>query len=270
MSTAPNNHSLTVAGVVQALESAMAARDPYTVGHQQRVTQIACDIAAGMDLPDHQIEELRIAGRLHDLGKIAIPAEILTKTGQLTEIEFAMIKTHPQVAHDILQPVSLPGQINQIILQHHERLNGSGYPRGLKGKKILLGSRILAVADVLEAMCTHRPYRPALGLEQALAELASNKGILYDEVAVDTCLQLFGNNSQGRRQVLWEPAGRPQKPSGFPGNQVTAVNKGAKPPKPWYSWRRPRFLSPDPRFLLHSAATSAMAAMMMLAARGGL
>ena len=132
-----------------------------------------------------------MAGTLHDLGKFAIPSDILSKPGKLTPQEFALIKTHPQVAYNILEPISLPGNTAQIILQHHERLNGSGYPKGLKGNDIILEAKILAVADVVEAMSSHRPYRPALGEGKALEEIIHNKGILYDEKVVEACVGLF-------------------------------------------------------------------------------
>jgi len=180
--------------LIQVMESTIAARDPYTVGHQQRVTQIACAIAEEMGLSPDRIGELRVAGTLHDLGKIAIPTELLSRPGKLSTVEFALIKTHPQVAYNILKSVKLPGNTAEIILQHHERLDGSGYPQGLKGAAIHLEARILGVADVMEAMCSHRPYRAALSLAEALDELSSNKGILYDAAVVDTCLKLYGED----------------------------------------------------------------------------
>ena len=170
----------------------MATRDPYTVGHQRRVCQIACTIGREMGLSEERLRNLRIAGTLHDLGKFAIPSDLLSKPGNLTPQEFALIKTHPQVAYNILEPVSLPGNTALIILQHHERLNGSGYPQGLKGEEILLEARILGVADVMEAMCSHRPYRASLGLAETMDELTLNKGILYDAEVVETCLKLYG------------------------------------------------------------------------------
>ena len=180
--------------VIQVLESTIAARDPYTVGHQRRVSQIACNIGREMGLSKDRLRDLRMAGTLHDLGKIAIPSGLLSKPGNLNPLEFALIKTHPQVAYNILKPITLPGNTAKIILQHHERMNGSGYPQGLKGEEILLEARILGVADVLEAMCSHRPYRPSLGLAEALDELIRNKGILYDGAVVETCLKLYGKD----------------------------------------------------------------------------
>jgi len=187
--------------LLQVLESTMATRDPYTVGHQRRVCQIACTIGREMGLSEERLSNLRIAGTLHDLGKFAIPSDLLAKPGKLTHQEFALIKTHPQVAYNILEPISLPGNTAQIILQHHERLNGSGYPQGLKGEEILLEARILGVADVMEAMCSHRPYRASLGLAETLDELIRNKGILYDAAVVETCLKIYGQNLSAPRQV---------------------------------------------------------------------
>lgn len=178
--------------LIQVMESTIAARDPYTVSHQQRVTQIACAIAQEMDLSEDRVQQLRIAATLHDLGKVAIPTELLARPGKLSPIEFDLIKTHPQVAYNILQPLKLPGETSEIILQHHERLDGSGYPQGLKEPDILLEARILGVADVMEAMCSHRPYRPALDPSVALAELSMNKGVLYDPAVVEACLKLYG------------------------------------------------------------------------------
>ena len=187
--------------VIQVLEFTIAARDPYTVDHQHRVRQIACNIGREMGLSKDRLRDLRMAGTLHDLGKFAIPSDLLSKPGKLTPQEFALIKTHPQVAYNILEPISLPGNTAQIILQHHERLNGSGYPQGLKGEEILLEARILGVADVMEAMCSHRPYRASLGLAESLDELTRNKGILYDAVVVETCLNLYGQELPAPRQV---------------------------------------------------------------------
>jgi HD-GYP domain-containing protein (c-di-GMP phosphodiesterase class II) len=191
--------------LLQVLESTMATRDPYTVGHQRRVCQIACTIGREMGLSEERLSNLRIAGTLHDLGKFAIPSDLLAKPGKLTPQEFALIKTHPQVAYNILEPISLPGNTAQIILQHHERLNGSGYPQGLKGEEILLEARILGVADVMEAMCSHRPYRASLGLAETMDELIRNKGILYDAAVVETCLKIYGQDLPASRQVSAGP-----------------------------------------------------------------
>ncbi|MQY57638.1 PAS domain S-box protein [bacterium] len=176
---------------VNALATAVEMRDPYTAGHQHRVTSLATAIAEEMGLSKEKIEGIRMAGVIHDVGKIRVPAEILSWPGQLTEIDFNLIKTHPQVGYDILKRIELPHQVTRIMLQHHERMDGSGYPEGLKGKKILIEAQVLAVADVVEAMASHRPYRAALGIEKALEEISKNKGVLYDAKAVDACLKLF-------------------------------------------------------------------------------
>ena len=166
-------------------------RDPYTSGYQERVTKLAIAIAEEMGFSLDKIERLHMAGILHDIGKIGVPTEILSKPVKLSEIELSLIKTHPQVANDILKKMELPWEVSSIVLQHHERMDGSGYPFGLSGEAILLEARILAVADVVEAMASHRPYRPALGIDKALEEISQNKGILYDPEVVDTCLRLF-------------------------------------------------------------------------------
>ncbi len=178
-------------GTVQAIGATAERRDPYTAGHQQRVTQLACAIAKQMGLPQDQTEGIRLAGLVHDIGKMSIPAEILSKPSKLAETEYQLIKAHPQVAYDILKPIAFPWPVAEIVLQHHERLDGSGYPCGLKGEAISLGARILAVADVVEAMASHRPYRPALGIDAALAEIRDHQGKLYDSSVVETCVQLF-------------------------------------------------------------------------------
>ena len=166
-------------------------RDPYTTGHQKRVAKLASAIGEEMGFSPDKIEELYIAGIIHDIGKINVPTEILSKPGRLSEIELSLIQTHSQVGSDILKEMKLPGEISSIILQHHERMDGSGYPQGLKGEDILMEAKIIGVADVVEAMASHRPYRPALGLDKALEEITKNKGILYDPEIVDICLKLF-------------------------------------------------------------------------------
>ncbi len=166
-------------------------RDPYTAGHQRRVSKLSCAIAQDMGLPQEQIEGIRMAGDIHDLGKIYVPAEILSKPGQLTDIEFSIIRTHSQVGYDILKSIEFPWPLAQIIYQHHERLDGSGYPNNLKNGEILLEARIISVADVAEAMSSHRPYRPSHGMEKALKEIAQHRGRLYDAAVVDCCLRLF-------------------------------------------------------------------------------
>ena len=177
--------------IIWATAATVEARDPYTAGHQQRVTNISLVIANEMRLSEEKKQEIRMAGMVHDLGKVCIPAEILSKPGKLNSVEFSMVKMHPQAGHDIFKNVDLPWPIADILLQHHERLDGSGYPRRLKGKDILLAARIIAVADVVEAMASHRPYRPALGIDKALEEISDKRGILYDPDVVDACLSLF-------------------------------------------------------------------------------
>jgi PAS domain S-box-containing protein/putative nucleotidyltransferase with HDIG domain len=176
---------------IQAIALILEKRDPYTAGHQKRVTKLACAIAEEISIFPDKIEGLYIAGIIHDIGKINVPTEILSKPGKLSEIELSLIQTHPQVGSDILKEMELPGEISSIVLQHHERMDGSGYPFGLSGEAILLEARILAVADVVEAMASHRPYRPALGLDKAWEEITKNKGKLYDPEVVDACLKLF-------------------------------------------------------------------------------
>jgi putative two-component system response regulator len=182
-------------GIISSMALMVEIRDPYTAGHQQRVAQLACTIAAGMGLSAERIEGLRIAAILHDVGKIRIPVSILTRTGQLLAAEMDVIKIHPQISHDILKNIPFPWPCARMVLEHHERLDGSGYPLGISGQEILLESRILAVADVTEAKSSFRPYRPAQGIEAALAELREHRGILYDSDAVDACLKLFGDGT---------------------------------------------------------------------------
>lgn len=177
-------------GIIQAMARTVDSRDPYTAGHQQRVAFLSVAIAEKMGLPQDQIAGIRMGGMIHDLGKLSVPAEILSKPTRLTVIEFALIKTHPRVGYDILQEIDFPWPIARMVLQHHEKLNGSGYPQGLSGQDILLEARILCVADVVEAMASHRPYRPALGIEKALDEISENKGIFYDPEVVDALFRL--------------------------------------------------------------------------------
>jgi putative two-component system response regulator len=177
--------------IVEAIALAVDARDPYTAGHQRNVARIACAIAEKLDFPMERVDGVRMAGLIHDLGKISIPQEILTKPTKLSDTEFSMIKEHPKSAYQILKDIEFQWPIAEMILQHHERMDGSGYPMGLSGDDILLEARILAVADVVEAMASHRPYRPALGLEKALDEILKNRGKFYDARSVDACLSLF-------------------------------------------------------------------------------
>lgn len=178
-------------GSIQLIASTVEYRDPYTAGHQRRVTDLARGIAAEMGLPKDKIDGIRMAGIIHDLGKISVPVEILSKPNILSDNEYELIKVHPQVAYDILKGVEFPWPVADIILQHHERIDGSGYPSGLSGEEILIEARIIAVADVIEAMASYRPYRPSLGLDKALEEISENRGILYDVEVVDASLKLF-------------------------------------------------------------------------------
>jgi PAS domain S-box-containing protein/putative nucleotidyltransferase with HDIG domain len=181
----------TLKAAIDSLASAIELRDPYTAGHQERVTCLATAIAAEMGLDQESIEAIQVAGIIHDIGKLYVPAEILSKPTKLSDLEYAMIRMHPQVGFTILSKIDFPWPIADIVHQHHEALNGSGYPQGLKGKDILIEARILSVADVVEAMSSHRPYRPALGLQSALDEISQKRGILYDREVVDACLRLF-------------------------------------------------------------------------------
>lgn len=180
-----------LSGCVQVVRSTVEKKDPYTGRHQQRVADLARAIATEMGLSKDRIEGIRTAASIHDIGKIMIPAEILTKPTQLTNLEFSMIKRHPEIGYEILKDIDFSWPVAKIILQHHEKLDGSGYPRGLRGDKIILEAKILAVADVVEAMSSHRPYRPAHSLKDALAEIEKNKGRLYDARVVDTCVKIF-------------------------------------------------------------------------------
>jgi len=172
-------------------------RDPYTAGHQARVADLATAIAKQIGLPEEQVHGIHLAGTVHDLGKINVPAEILSKPGKITDIERSLIKIHPQAGYDILKGIDFPWPIAQMVLQHHERFDGSGYPQGLKGDQIIIEARILCVADVVEAMSSHRPYRPRLGIETAIEDITRQRGIYYDPQAVDACLALF--REQGYR-----------------------------------------------------------------------
>ncbi len=193
-------------GIIKAMSSTVEMRDPYTAGHQQRVAEIAQSISKEMGLVEERIEGVRMAGQIHDLGKIAVPAEILTKPGRLNDIEFNkpgrlndiefnLIKLHPRAGYDILKDIKFPWPISKIVLQHHERMNGSGYPDSLSDKDMLQESKILGVADVVEAMASHRPYRPALGLDVAMEEISRNKDILYDPTVVDACVKIISNGN---------------------------------------------------------------------------
>jgi PAS domain S-box-containing protein/putative nucleotidyltransferase with HDIG domain len=181
----------SLGSLINVIATTVEVRDPYTSGHQKRVANLARTIATEMGLPRERIEGIRIAGVIHDIGKISVPADILSKPGKLTEVEFALIRTHAEVGYEILKEIEFPWPVAQIVYQHHERLDGSGYPRGLRDGEILLEARILSVADVVEAMASFRPYRPSLGIEKALEEISLKKGVLYDPDAVEACLKIF-------------------------------------------------------------------------------
>lgn len=181
----------TVAGTIDTIALIAEVRDPYTAGHQRRVAKLACAIANEMGFSKEQIETIRVAGILHDIGKVNVPSEILSKPGKLSEIEYNLVKIHPQKGHEILKTLELPWAICPIVLQHHERMNGSGYPNGMSGQDISLEARVLAVADVIEAISSYRPYRQSLGTEKALKEISQNKGILYDADVVDATMRLI-------------------------------------------------------------------------------
>jgi len=195
---AEENHKKQAERLLKAMEDTInvlamtvEVKDPYTSGHQRRVSNLATCIAKEMRLPEERIKGIRIAGVIHDIGKMHVPSEILSKPGRLNDVEFEMIRMHPKAGYEILKIVDFPWPIAQIVLQHHERMDGSGYPGHLLGEDIILEARILAVADVVESMASHRPYRPALGIEKALEEISQKIGVLYDSEAVDACLNLF-------------------------------------------------------------------------------
>jgi len=180
-----------VGTTIQVMVSAVEARDPYTAGHQMRAADLSRAIAVEMGLPQEKIDGMRMAGSIHDIGKLSIPAEILSKPTRLAEIEFSLIKEHPRRGYEMLKDVESPWPLAEIVYQHHERMDGSGYPRNLRGEDILMEARILAVADVVEAMASHRPYRPAIGIDAALEEIEKHRGILYDAAVAGACLRLF-------------------------------------------------------------------------------
>lgn len=176
---------------VTAIGATIEVRDPYTAGHQRRVAHLATAIARELRLTEDQIIGLRLVSVVHDIGKIKVPAEILSKPGRLDAIEFDLIKRHPVTGHEILKSINFPWPIAEAVLQHHERLDGSGYPSGLKDEEILPEAKIVAVADVVEAMVSHRPYRAGLGVDAAMEEITRNRGVIYDPVVVDVCIKLF-------------------------------------------------------------------------------
>ena len=180
-----------LAGTIQAMARTVETRDAYTAGHQKRTTDIATAIAFEMGLPRETIDGIRMAGVIHDLGKISIPAEILSKPGAINDSEYSLIKQHPKSAFEILKGIDFKWPVADIVLQHHERINGSGYPYGLQGDEILLEAKVIGVADVIEAMASHRPYRPALGIDDAFEEITTRSGVIYDPDVVDAALDLF-------------------------------------------------------------------------------
>jgi PAS domain S-box-containing protein/putative nucleotidyltransferase with HDIG domain len=194
----------TMEGIVSVIATTVEKRDPYTAGHQRRVAELACAIADEMNLTGEQKNGIRMAGNIHDIGKISIPAEILSKSGEISEIELNIIKEHSKTGYDIVRNIEFPWPIAEIIYQHHEYLNGTGYPRGLRGDEILLETRILTIADVVDAMSSHRPYRAALGISFALDEINSERGILYDTDVVDACDTVVRRNNS---QLDWKGTG---------------------------------------------------------------
>ena len=182
-------------GTVSALASTSAQRDPYTALHQERVAALACAIASELELPHETVEGIRVAGQLHDIGKVTVPSEILSKPGTLSEMEMGIIRMHPTVGYELLKRVPFPWPVADIVLQHHERLDGSGYPDGVIGEDMLLEAKILAVADVIEAMSSHRPYRPAWGVQAALDFLGAGAGVAFDAEAVEACSKVVSEGT---------------------------------------------------------------------------
>jgi PAS domain S-box-containing protein/putative nucleotidyltransferase with HDIG domain len=183
--------SVSLHQMIETLANVIVARDSYTAGHQKRVANLASAIAAKLNLPLHTIEGIELSALIHDIGKIAVPAEILTKPSKLSDFELAMLRNHVQTGYDILKNINFPWNLAQIIFEHHERVDGSGYPNGLKGDSICEEARIIAVADTVEAISSDRPYRKSKGIEAALEEITMNRGILYDDRVVDACLDVF-------------------------------------------------------------------------------
>jgi len=206
-------------GIIHVVSLIIETRDPYTAGHQRIVAGIAQAVGQMMGLPGERIEGIALAATVHDLGKISIPAEILAKPTKLNAFEMNIIRTHPRSGYEILKMVDFPWPIAQIVLQHHERIDGSGYPQGLGARDILLEAKIIGVADVVEAMCAHRPYRPAQGVEKALLHIRQNKGILYDPQVVDACLQYFAEKKIGSLAITKES----QKELGYFPSSPSAV-----------------------------------------------
>jgi putative two-component system response regulator len=185
-------------GIVKTLSMIVETRDPYTSGHEDQVAKIACKIAKEMKLSEEQITAIHVAATLHDIGKISVPSEILTKPGRLNDLEREIIKTHCKVANDLLINIEFPYPVAEIIFQHHERMDGSGYPRGLKGDNIAIEARIIGAADVMDAMSSYRPYRPALGVDAAMEEIVKFRGITYDPAVVDACVKIYKNTGKNK------------------------------------------------------------------------
>lgn len=185
-------------GIVKTLSMIVETRDPYTSGHEDQVAKIACKIAKEMKLSEEQITAIHVAATLHDIGKISVPSEILTKPGRLNDLEREIIKTHCKVANDLLINIEFPYPVAEIIFQHHERMDGSGYPRGLKGDNIAIEARIIGAADVMDAMASYRPYRPALGVDAAMEEIVKFSGIAYDPAVVDACVKIYKNTGTNK------------------------------------------------------------------------
>jgi len=184
----------TLNATIKVISNIIESKDPYTAGHQVRVARLCTAIAEGLGFDKKSINAINITGLIHDIGKIGVPASILSKPSHLSNIEFEMVKTHSEIGYNIIKEIDFGYPIAEIIYQHHERLNGSGYPRGLNDSDIMFEAKILAVADTLESMTTHRPYRPALGIDKALKELELNSGTLYDSKVVNLCIQFFRKN----------------------------------------------------------------------------
>jgi len=197
-------------GIIHAISQVVETRDPYTAGHQRRVAELARAIAKGMGISEWQTTGIYIAGLLHDVGKVAVPSEILSKPGKISQYEFNIIKNHSQVGYEILHRIDFPWPVTQAIVQHHERMDGSGYPAGLSGDEIIIEARILGVADVVEAMSSHRPYRPALGLEIALDEITKASGTLYDPEVVNACLRLLQKNQPQFERIMEAASSSPE------------------------------------------------------------
>jgi putative nucleotidyltransferase with HDIG domain len=185
-------------GIVKTLSMIVETRDPYTSGHEDQVAKISCKIAKEMKLSEEQITAIHVAATLHDIGKISVPSEILNKPGRLNDLEREIIKTHCKVANDLLINIEFPYPVAEIIFQHHERMDGSGYPRGLKGDNIAIEARIIGAADVMDAMSSYRPYRPALGVDAAMEEIVKFRGITYDPAVVDACVKIYKNTGKNK------------------------------------------------------------------------